>query len=113
MVNMFNEKLRAEKNEKIGEHFDWREEKRLIGSDVVSMFPSLSKENTALAVRRQAQKSPIIWKNIDKEWLGLYIHLNRENVSDLDGMEKFLPYRRPGRKGTEAGLGSIECREKC
>ena len=53
--------------------YDWRKEWQLIGSDVVSLFPSLSADRTALAVRKQAEKSPIKWENFDDKWIRLYI----------------------------------------
>ena len=37
----------------------------MVGSVVVSLFPSLSAVNTAKAVHSQALKSEIRWENID------------------------------------------------
>ena len=39
--------------------YDWRRDYLLLGTDVVSLFPSLSAENTAHAVRKQAERSQI------------------------------------------------------
>ena len=57
------EKLAANPNS----DWDWRHDYVLIGSDVVSLFPSLSAENTARAVKNHKLKSPIVWTNIDKD----------------------------------------------
>ena len=81
----------------------------LLGSDVVSLFPSLTAINTAKAVRAQAIKSSIIWENIDTKWLLLYIHLNRNLSSDLSEVEHLLPVKRKGKKGPEPGMSSEEC----
>ena len=42
-----------------GIDYDWRDEKMLIGSDVVALFPSLSKANTIKAVKSQLSKSKV------------------------------------------------------
>ena len=63
----------------------------LIGSDVVSLSPSLSAENTARAVKNQILKSPITWNNIDENWIRMYIHQNRSLVEDLSKIEHLLP----------------------
>ena len=55
-------------------NWDWKEENVLIGSDVVSLFPSLSAENTAKAVKNQILKSSITWNNIDENWIRMYVH---------------------------------------
>ena len=44
----------------------------MVGSVVVSLFPSLSAVNTTKAVRSQALKSEKRWENIDSRWLRLY-----------------------------------------
>ena len=54
--------------------YDWRNNWMVMGSDVKSLFPSLTKEKTAKAVRAQAEKNDIKWTNIDSKWLRLYIH---------------------------------------
>ena len=78
----------------------------LLGSDVVSLFPSQSSERTSASVRRHAEKSDIKWENIDVDWLLLYIHLNRHYSSDISEIQHFLPRKRKGRRGIEAGLKS-------
>ena len=92
----------------IGADYDWRKEWQLIGSDVVSLFPSLSADRTALAVRKQAEKSPIRWENFDDKWIRLYIHLNRKLSTDVSSVSHLLPYKRKGCRGPEAGIGSRE-----
>ena len=84
----------------------------LLGSDVKCLFPSLSKERTAKAVKNQARKIPIQWTNIDTKWLTLYIHLNRELSSDLSKIEHLLPYKRKDKKGVEPGMSSVECMQR-
>ena len=100
---------RNEKKKKEDINWDWRDEWILIGSDVVSLFPSLTADRTAKAVRSQAEKIEIKWENVDTRWLCMYIHQNRELSSDLSQVEKFLPRRRKGKRGPEPGLSSKEC----
>ena len=85
-----------------GIDYDWRDEKMLIGSDVVALFPSLSKANTIKAVKSQLSKSKVEWENLDVDWMRLYIHLNRGLCENIESVKKYLPYRRPGRRGVEA-----------
>ena len=49
--------------------YDWRSDYMLLGTDVVSLFPSLSAEKTGWAVRKQAEKSDIQWEDIGFDWL--------------------------------------------
>ena len=84
----------------------------MIGSDVVSLFPSLSARNTAKIVREQVQKSPITWQKIDVDWLRLYVHLNRESADDISEIMHLLPNKRKGRRGKESGMGSLECKKR-
>ena len=91
---------------------DWREKYMLLGSDVCALFPSLSKDKTAKAVRNQASKIDIKWENIDIKWLTLYVHLNRHLSSGLDEVSHLLPKKRPGKRGREPGLSSIECMQR-
>ena len=81
----------------------------MLGSDVISLFPSLTAVNTAKAVKSQAMKSSIVWDNIDSKWLRLYIHLNRSLSSDLSEIEHLLPKKRLGKRGPEPGMSSDEC----
>ena len=81
----------------------------LVGSDVVSLFPSLTAKNTAKAVRAQAEKSSIRWLNVDHRWLCMYIHQNRGLATDIAKVEKFLPIRKKGKRGPEPGMSSKEC----
>ena len=80
----------------------------LIGSDVVSLFPSLTAETTARIVRRQVRKSPIKWNNIDIDWLRMYIHQNRSLCSDLGPVIALLPSKKKGRKGVESATPSTD-----
>ena len=81
----------------------------MVGSVVVSLFPSLSAVNTTKAVRSQALKSEKRWENIDSRWLRLYIHLNRSLLSDVTSIQHLLPSKWKGKRGPELGLSSKEC----
>ena len=115
-IEKFNKLVDQTKKEKIKENpksdWDWRDDWMLIGSDVVSLFPSLTAENTAKIVRNQVRKSPIEWKNIDVDWLRLYIHQNRSMSSDLSSIIHLLPQKRKGRRGVESGMHSQECLQR-
>ena len=97
-IEAFNEKIEKEKESK-GESWDWREDWVLLGSDVVSLFPSLSAEQTSKIVRGQVSKSDMKWENIDDKWLRLYVHLNRDNCSGIKEISHLLPYKKVGRRG--------------
>ena len=84
----------------------------LIGSDVSALFPSLTRDRTAKAVRRQTEKAGIQWENIDSKWLRLYIHLNRHMVTDIKEVENLLPKKRKGKRGAKPGIGSFECQRR-
>ena len=99
-------------NENPNSDWDWRDAWLLIGSDVVSLFPRLTAENTAKIVREQVRKSPIEWKNIDVDWLRIYIHLNRTMSSDLSSVSALLPEKKKGRRGKESGMHSNECLQR-
>ena len=114
-IEKFNEYVRKEEIERKESNpdyeWDWRENWMLLGSDVVSLFPSLSAKNTSEIVRDQVRKSPITWQNIDHTWLRLYIHLN-ENLIDVSEVKHLLPYKKKGRKGKESGMSSLECKKR-
>ena len=88
---------------------DWRQHRTLIGSDVVSLFLSLTATETGKAVRSQVLKSLVKWENIDSKWLRLYIYMNRELISDVSGIEHLLPTKRKGKRGPDPGMSSKEC----
>ena len=52
------------------------------------------------------------WENVDDSCLRLYIRLNRDKVSGVEKLDPVLPKRRPGRREKEAGMNSLECKEK-
>ena len=62
-VEKFNEYVRKEEIERKESNpdldWDWRDDWMLLGSDVVSLFPSLSAKNTSEMLRDQVRKSPI------------------------------------------------------
>ena len=113
-ISKCNKEIREEIEEKkkVDKDWDWREKYLLLGSDVEALFPSLSAQRTARIVREQVTKSKIIWENIDPKWLCLYIHLNREESSGLSEVLHLLPKRTPGRRGKEAGMGSLEAKRR-
>ena len=74
--------------------------------------PSLSVKRSARIVSEQVEKSKIIWEKIDPKWLCLYVHLNRDISSDISEVEHLLPKRTPGRRGKEAGIGSLKVRRR-
>ena len=61
-IERFNELMKKNREEKKSsgenEDWDWREEWMLLGSDVVSLFPSMSAKNTARILKEQIRKSP-------------------------------------------------------
>ena len=115
-VQKFHELVKDTKKKKDeedpGTDWDWREDWMLVGSDVVSLFPSLTAETTAKIVRKQVRKSPITWMNVDVDWLRLYIHLNRSLASDISSVEELHPRKRKGRRGVESGMHSQECLQR-
>ena len=111
-IEDFNKKIEEEKKRRGDDAWDWRQEWTLIGSDVVSLFPSLTAENTSKCVRRQATKSDIEWTNIDEDWLRLYIHMNIQFSSDISQIEHLLPKKRQGKRGVEPGMNSTEVKKR-
>ena len=110
-VEDFNKKIEYMQKEK-GPEWDWRQEYMLIGSDVTSLFPSLSARRTAKIVRKQFMKSKVEWQNVDTDWLRLYVHLNRGLSSDVSNVSHLLPKKKKGRRGKESGMGSLECKKR-
>ena len=90
-----NEKIENMRKNK-PENWDWKNELILIGTDVQSLFPSLSASNTGKAVRSQFAKSKIVWDNVDWKMLTLYIKLHeyywKEN--ELEDVLPYLPIRK-------------------
>jgi len=75
--NMYLERLYVdgaahEKNNASKEiEYNWQSEYMLLGTDVKSLFPSLSANLTGKAVRKQISKSPIHWTNVDWKLVSL------------------------------------------
>ena len=69
-------------------NYDWREELILLGTDVQSLFPSLSARNTGIAVREQFAKLKVTWENIDWKMLTLYVKLHESywKWDELEGI---------------------------
>ena len=58
--------------------WNWNDDYIILGSDVCSLFPSLSAERTSMAVRKQIEKSKISWQNVNWHLVTLYIKLNEK-----------------------------------
>ena len=102
-----NKKLEVMKAEK-GENWDWREEMVLLGSDVKSLFPSLSAFQTGKAVRRQFEKSPINWENVDWKLVSLYVKIQEKywEEKDLSDIKMYLP-ERISKAGRPPSIGTL------
>ena len=74
---------------------DWslNDEMILLGTDVKSLFPSLSAEMTGKCVRNQFAKSTIKWENVDWKLVTLYVKLNEKywKGNELSEIRKYLP----------------------
>ena len=71
----------------------WTEDLIILGSDVVSLFPSLSATLTGKAVKEQIIKSTIQWENIDWNLLTLYLKINEgywKNCQVFDSIKMLL-----------------------
>ena len=93
----------AECNDKLKElqaqhhvDWDWNEDYILIGSDVKSLFSSLSAELSGKAIREQFAKSKISWNNIDWKLVTLYIKLQEKFWvnGELNPVKMYLPKRK-------------------
>ena len=94
-VAVCNEKLKIMQTQR-GSDWKWTNEFILLGSDVKSLFPSLSAKRTGEAVRIQFAKSEINWTNVDWRQVTLYVKLQEAywtNV-ELKDIEMYLPKRR-------------------
>ena len=90
--------------------WDWREHYMMLGTDVVSLFPSLSPDNSAECIRKQVVVSNLKWENINIEKLLLYIKLNEDmykNKTILNSIRKYLPRRKfECRRGRKPSIAS-------
>ena len=107
-----NEEIKKLKEEK-GANWNWKEELILIGTDVQSLFPSLSAEKTGEAVRIQFAKSNITWENIDWKLLALYVKLHDYywKGDELDPILSYLPTRKSN-MGRPPSIGTINLEQK-
>ena len=80
----------------------------LLGSDVKSLFPSMSAEETGKSVRKQFEKSSIEWKNVDWGLVTLYVklHENYWSESELRDTRKYLPIRKSN-VGRPPSVGTV------
>ena len=100
----------------LDKNWKWTDDLIMLGSDVKSLFPSLTAKETGRAVRRQFEKSKIKWTNIDWKLITLYIklHENQWKNETIRDIKKYLPNRvtkfgRPPSLATE----NIETRVGC
>ena len=93
-VTSCNNELEKMKREK-GEHWKWKYEIILIGTDVKSLFLSLSANLTGKAAREQFSKSTITWENVNWDLITLYIMLqeNYWEFGELSAVRRYLPIR--------------------
>ena len=96
-----------------GEQWSLNDEMILLGSDVKSLFPSMSAEMTGKCVRRQFSKSPIEWVNIDWKLLTLYVkmHENYWKNVELSEVLKYLP-EKVSNIGRPPSIGTIGLESK-
>ena len=69
----------------------------MLGTDVISLFPSLSPDKCAECIRKQVEGSRIKWENIDTKELLMYIKLNEDSYKNkmvLNKIRKYLPIRK-------------------
>jgi len=88
------EKLRRMQQEK-GENWKLEEEMILLGTDVKSLFPSLSAKMTGRCVRKQFAKTSVDWQNVDWRLVTLYVKLHEMywKGDELSAVRKYLPER--------------------
>ena len=96
-----------------GEQWSLNDEMILLGSDVKSLFPSMSAEMTGKCLRRQFSKSPIEWVNIDWKLLTLYVkmHENYWKNGELSEVLKYLP-EKVSNIGRPPSIGTIGLESK-
>ena len=107
-IHACNEKLEKMKNENT-EDWEWTEDLILIGTDVKSLFPSLSAERTGKAVRAQFEKTKVVWENIDWRLLTLYVKLHEYywKEDELKPIQAYLPIRK-NNIGRPPSIGTID-----
>ena len=96
------------------ENWRWYKDYIILGSDVCSLFPSLTADRTSKAVRNQIEKSKIEWSSVDWRLVSLYIKLNEdfwEKDKSFDQIRGFLP-RRKSRYGRPPSLATDKVEEK-
>ena len=98
--------LEEQNNMKGEEKQDQRESLSLVGSDVVALYPSLSKDNTARIVKKKIIESEVEFKGFDTERARAYIKMNTDEVEDLSEIEHLLP-ERIAKSGTPPTMASI------
>ena len=99
----------------MGENWNWQEEMILLGSDVKSLFPSMSAQMTGKCVREQFEKSPIDWQQVDWKLVTLYVKLNENfwKESELSEVRKYLPVKvDTGKGGRPPSIGTIGLENK-
>ena len=89
------------------DEYNWESEYMMLGTDVKSLFPSLSATKTGESVRKQITKSPIKWNNINWDLVTLYVkcHENIWKHNELKEIYKYLPERK-SRRGRPPSIGT-------
>ena len=85
---------------------DEYEEMSLVGSDVVALFPSITAERSARIVRKEIERSEIVFEGFDDEKARAYINMNKEIISDYEDIAHLLP-KRKAKTGTAPTMSSI------
>ena len=108
-----NIKKEKEGKEEAKENWSWKDEYILLGTDVQSLFPSLSAEKTRKAVHSQFAKSRIQWENIDWKLVTLYVKMHEKywKGGELDEIRKYLPTRKSN-TGRPPSIGTVNVEQK-
>ena len=95
------------------QEYDWTQDYMILGTDVRSLFPSLSAQKTGEAVRQQFKKSKVKWENVDWRLITMYVKL-QENYwknNELNGVKLFLPTRKSN-IGRPPSIGTDKVEER-
>ena len=78
----------------------------LVGMDAVSLFPSMSADETGKIVRKRVEMSKLKVDGFNWKKASIYIKINKDYTSGIPReVRKYLPVRKSNR-GTEPGMGS-------
>ena len=107
-----NNRLKDLKSQK-GPNWDWTEDYILLGTDVKSLFPSLSAKLSGKAIREQFEKSVICWNIVDWKLVTLYVKLQEKywTNGELKSVNMYLP-KRKSNMGRPPSIGTIGVENK-